>query len=85
MIIDPVTAWFEIAQYDDKILIFFSNLVETTWISRYPRAIESMYDQGKEFIGHDFGKSLTETEYRITSKLSNLVNTMSNAVLERIY
>ena len=31
--INPVTVWFEIAQYDDKV-IFITNLVETTWLSR---------------------------------------------------
>ena len=44
--IDPVTGWFEIAQYEDKIEISIANLVETTWLSRYPRPIEITYDQG---------------------------------------
>ena len=30
--IDPVTGWFEIAQYDDKNAISIANLVETTWM-----------------------------------------------------
>ena len=46
-IINPVTGWFEIVQYDDKIAITIVNLVETTWQSRYPRPIEITYDQGK--------------------------------------
>ena len=45
--IDPVTLWFQIAQYNDKRAILIANLVETTWLSRYPRPIEIMYDQGK--------------------------------------
>ena len=28
--IDPVTGWFEITQYDDKRAIYIANLVETT-------------------------------------------------------
>ena len=44
--IDNVTRWFKIAQYKDKIAISISNLVETTWLSRYPRPIEITYDQG---------------------------------------
>ena len=44
-----------------------------------------MYDEGKEFIGHEFIKSLIETEYRITAKPITLVNPMPNAILERIY
>ena len=45
--IDTVTRWFEIAQYKYKRVILIVNLVETTWISIYPRPIEIMYDQGK--------------------------------------
>ena len=52
--IDPVTVWFEIVQYEDKGAILITNLIETMWLSRYPRPIEIMYDQGKEFIGHGF-------------------------------
>ena len=51
MVIDPVTGWFEIAQYNDKIAMSIADLVETTWLSRYPRPIEIMHDQGSEFIG----------------------------------
>ena len=43
--IDPVTGWFEVVQYDDRIVITMSNLVETTWLSRYPRPIEITYGQ----------------------------------------
>ena len=63
MIINPVTWWFERAQYDDKRTISISNLVEATWLSRYPRPIKITYDQGSEFIGHEIRKSLIEEEY----------------------
>ena len=52
--IDPVTGWFEISQYNDKISIYTAKLFETTWLSRYPRPIEITYDQGNEFIGQEF-------------------------------
>ena len=45
--INPVAGWFEVVQYDDKITITITDLVETTWLSRYPRPIENTYDQGK--------------------------------------
>ena len=83
--INPVTGWFEVVWYDDQITINIANLVETTWLSRYPRPIEITYDQGKEFIGHEFIKSLMETEYRITAKPITLGISMSNAILERIH
>ena len=45
--IDPVTGWFEVVRYDDKIAITMEDLVETAWMSRYPRPIEITHDQGK--------------------------------------
>ena len=36
-IIDLVTGWLEITQYDDKRAISISNLVETTWLTKYLR------------------------------------------------
>ena len=72
-------------QYNDKRSISIANLVETTWLCRYPRPIEITYGQGSEFIGHDFRKPLIETEYGITDAPSTLVNPMSNAVLEWIH
>ena len=35
-VIDPVTGWFEVIRYDDKIVITIANLVKTTWLYRYP-------------------------------------------------
>ena len=43
----PVTGWFEATQYNDKIAMSMSNLVETTWLSRCPRPMDITYDQGK--------------------------------------
>ena len=31
-IIDPITRWFEITQYNDKKAMTIANLVETTWL-----------------------------------------------------
>ena len=42
----PVTGWFDITKYNNKRAISIANLVETTWLSRYPRPIEIKYDQG---------------------------------------
>ena len=46
MMIDPITGCFEIVQYDDKRAITIEKLVETTWLSRYPRPIEITDYQG---------------------------------------
>ena len=58
--IDPVKGRFKITQYDDKIGIKISNLLETTWLTRYSRPMEITDDQGSEFIGHEFRKCLIE-------------------------
>ena len=46
--IDPVTGWFEVTQYNDKKGMMIANLVETTWLVRYPWTVEITYDQGGE-------------------------------------
>ena len=66
-------------------MISIANLVETRFLSKYPRPIEITYDQGSEFIGNDFRKSLIEGEYGITEQPRTLVNCMYNAVLEQIH
>ena len=68
-----------------KKAISIANLVETTWLSRYLRPIEITYDQGPEFIVHEFIKYLIETEYGVTPKPITLVYPMSNGVLEHIH
>ena len=83
--INPITGWFEIAQYDDKRAISIANLVKTTQLYRYPRPIEITYNQGSTFIGHEFRKPLIETDQGITFKPRTSKNPMSNAVLEQIH
>ena len=41
---NPVTGQFEVTQYNDKRAIPIANLVETVWLSRYPKPIEITYD-----------------------------------------
>ena len=56
--IDHVTGWFEVTQYSNKKATMTENLVENTWLIRYPWPVEIMYDRGGEFLGHDLKKSL---------------------------
>ena len=49
------------------------------------RPTEIIYDQGSEFIGHEFRKSLIEMEYGIIAKPSTSGNPMSNTILEWIH
>ena len=82
--IDPATSWFEIVEYPDKQSITIANLVEQTWLSRYPWPTEINYDQGTEFIGHHF-KTMVEEEYGIKARPITVRNPQANAVLERIH
>ena len=41
--INHVTGWFEVVLYYDKTAINIAKLVETTWLSIYPRLIEITY------------------------------------------
>ena len=44
--INPLTGWFVIAQYNYKRETSVKKPVETTWLSRYLRPKEIPYDQG---------------------------------------
>ena len=59
-ILDTVTRWFEIIQYNNMRVISTADLVEIMWLSLYPRPMEITYDQGSEFISHEFRKSPVE-------------------------
>ena len=83
--IEPVTAWFKITQYENKCAISIGNLVETVWLDEYTIPMDIMYDQGSEFIRHDFRKYLIEMVYWILSQPSTLKNPTFNTILERIH
>ena len=82
--IDSIIGWFGITQYDDKCVISIDNLVETTWLERYPCQIEIAYYQGLEFIGNSYRKYLIEKEYRISANPRTFGNPTYNAILEQI-
>ena len=80
--IDPATNWFEIAKYDNKKAATIADLVEQTWLARYPRPSIITYDKGKEFLGHAFKNSLISNMYGIKAKVSTKANPQSNAIIE---
>ena len=45
MMIDPVTGWFEIMEYNNKRTVSIKNLFEIMWLTIYPRPMEIRYDQ----------------------------------------
>ena len=44
------------------------NLVETTWLARYPWPLETTYDRGGELLSREFKNALIENEYDIKTK-----------------
>ena len=83
--IDPATGWLEIAQYDDKRPITVANIVEQTWLTRYPRPDICTIDRGFEFIGHRFKNDLMKKEYGIQVKKATTANPQANSILERVH
>ena len=53
-VIDPLTGWFGVTQYNYRKLMMIANLVETTWLSRYPWPLEITYGRGSEFLSREF-------------------------------
>ena len=48
--IDPVTGWFDIMEYNNKRVMTIANLVETTWLVQNLWPVEIMYDRGVELL-----------------------------------
>ena len=71
MMINPVTGWFEIKQYDDKESITVANIVEQEWLARCPRPYLITLDRGSEFIGQDF-HDMCKNDYRIKRKIISM-------------
>ena len=58
--VDPVTRWSEITQYNNKKAMTIVRLAENTWLVRYPWPVEIKYDQGGESLSREFKNSLIE-------------------------
>ena len=43
----PATGQFEVTRYNNKRAMEIANLVDITWLYRYPRPMDITYDQGK--------------------------------------
>jgi len=61
--IDPATSWIEMKEIKHKDALNITNLVEQTWLTRYPLPMELTYDRGTEFMG-EFAK-MVEDDYGI--------------------
>jgi hypothetical protein len=48
--IDPATGWFEMKNIPTKRADIISNVIEQTWLTRYPWPTQIIVDRGKEFM-----------------------------------
>ena len=81
--IDPATSWFEMRRLKTKKADEVANMVEQTWLTRYPMPEEITFDGGPEFKA-EFRK-LIEEEYHLKARPSSVRNPQSNAIIERVH
>jgi transposase InsO family protein len=81
--IDMVTNLVEVARIENKTAKHVAMKFENTWLSRYPRPIYVIHDQGGEFLGHEFQERLRV--HNIVSRATTVKNPQANAVCERMH
>lgn len=82
--IDPATGWFEITEIDqqNQTSAKIATLLDETWLCRYPRPKEIIFDNGSQFK-KDFQPLLKD--FRIKPSCTTIKNPQANAILERIH
>ena len=81
--IDTVTNLVELIRVDNKTAAHVAQQLENVWLSRYPRPLHCIYDQGGEFTGYHFQRLLQRHGIKghpISSK-----NPQANAICERMH
>jgi Integrase zinc binding domain len=82
--IDPATAWFEIKDVPGtKRSDVVANIVETTWLGRYPWPQMVTLDRGTEFMA-EFSKTMVE-DYGVKKKPITKRNPQANAIVKRVH
>ena len=82
-IIDMVTNLVEAVRIDNKTSAHIALQFENTWLSRYPRPMNVIHDQGGEFTGDDFQYRLEVHDIHSTPITSK--NPQANSVCERMH
>ena len=81
--IDPVSNVVEAIRIRNKTSEHVAEQFENCWLSRYPRPMKCVHDNGGEFIGWNFQTMLTRAGIR--SRPTSVKNPQSNAVCERMH
>jgi len=82
-IIDPVTNLTELVRIDNKTSPHVALMFENTWLSRYPKPMHCIYDQGGEFTGYAFQQVLER--HRIKRHPTSSKNPQANSICERMH
>ena len=81
--IDPATGWFEIATVDTKRADVVVNVLEQTWLTRYPWPTCVVLDRGTEFMAEC--TTMLENDYGLTKQPITKRNPQVNAIVERVH
>jgi hypothetical protein len=82
-IIDTVTDYCEVICVFNKTAAHVGQPFENAWLSRYPRPIECIFEQGHEFTGLGFTYVLRR--HRIDPRPTTVKNPQANAICERLH
>jgi len=80
--IDTVSNWVELVRIHNKTSVHIALQFENQWLSRYPRPIRCIFDQGPEFKG-PFQQMLYFTG--IKAAPTTVKNPQANAICERMH
>ena len=81
--IDPATGWFEMVEIPNKQADTISNILEQTWMCRYPWPQKVICDRGSEFMAEV--KQMLQEDYGCNVNQITTRNPQANAILERIH
>ena len=82
-IVDTVTNLTELVRIDRPTAAETGWRLEQSWLSRYPRPVRCIYDQGGEFIGSEFQNVLNRAG--IQGVPTTVRNPQANAICERMH
>jgi Integrase zinc binding domain len=81
--IDTVTNYVEIIRIHSKRAEHVGLQFENAWLSRYPRPVRVIYDQGAEFLGNGFQRVLHR--HGIHGSPTTVKNPQANSICERLH
>ena len=81
--IDPATGWFEVADISTKRADIIANVLEQSWLTRYPWPTKVVMDRGTEFMAEC--TSLLQQEYGVTKRPITKRNPQANSIIERVH